>query len=97
MNYEDIFDCLAGKRSAVTVFSWLLEVREELLEAVGYHWTHLLRGTAVDFVTSPLICEIYHQLRLGQFCTIIQSVIISLKSQNRPKPRPPCKTLSELG
>ena len=35
VQYEDIFDGLDRQRSAVTVFSWLLEAREELLGAVS--------------------------------------------------------------
>ena len=35
VNYEDIFDSLDKQSSAVTEFSWLLDARAELFEAVS--------------------------------------------------------------
>ena len=75
VNYEDIYDCLDGQRSAATVFYWLLEAMEELLEfhlPVG----DLLRGTEGDWETSPSFCKICHHVeRVAILCQMTFIVV----------------------
>ena len=71
VKYTDIYNCLEIQKVTVTVYSWLLNIRERLLEAaIPASGTSLVAASClggIDWGLSVdlLFCKIHHHVNIG--------------------------------